>query len=138
MAVDLGQMPDEVEEVDPSSVHSLVALPAPETVISSTDPNHLSNLTASDQLSSLVDLSLERLKEILGWRVMRPETKLEVEQLKIQLSAISQTLGAQLKVDDNRLKKQSVDVLPKLLAELKEQERRQVIVDVSARHLGTQ
>jgi hypothetical protein len=80
-------------------------------------------------------MSLGKLREILSWPTVNPTCKMEIENTKLQLAAITQTLSAQLRVDDNRLKKQSVDVLPKLLAELREHEKRQVIVDVAARQI---
>lgn len=137
MAVDLGHMPEDVEgDVFVSNALGItVALPAPRVAPAASDDMPLSNLTASDQLSTLVDMSLGKLREILSWPTTNPSTKLEIENTKLQLAAITQTLGAQLRVDDNRLKKQNVDMLPKLLAELREHEKRQVIVDVAARQV---
>lgn len=138
MAVRLGEMPEDLEP-DTFVSHALgitLALPAPEKTMAA-DDLPLSNLTASDQLGSLVDMSLGKLREILAWPTVNPTCKLEIENVKLQLAAITQTLGAQLRVDDNRLKKQNVDMLPKLLAELREHEKRQVIVDVAAHQIQT-
>lgn len=140
MAVNLGEMPAEPREDTfvSNALGITLALPAPETTLAAADEMPVSRLTASDQLSSLVDMSLEKLREILSWPTVNPSCKLEVDNAKLQLAAITQTLGAQLRVDDNRLKKQNVDMLPKLLAELREQEKRQVIVDVAAHQLQVQ
>lgn len=113
-------------------------LPAPEDTLAVTmpEPAQMSSLTASDKLESLVDLSLDRLREILSWKVPAiPAHKMEFEQVKLQLSAVGQALSAQLKVDDNRLKKQSVDMLPALLTQLREHERAQVTVEATARQV---
>jgi len=136
MAVRLGDMPDDPEPDTfvSTALGITLALPAPEAVMEDTNVA-LSDLNASDQLSSLVDMSLGKLREILSWPTVNPTCKMEIENTKLQLAAITQTLSAQLRVDDNRLKKQSVDVLPKLLAELREHEKRQVIVDVAARQI---
>jgi hypothetical protein len=137
VAVKLGDMPEDLEpETFTSNALGItIALPAPEKTLAASDDLPLSNLTASDQLGSLVDMSLGKLREILSWPTVNPTCKMEIENVKLQLAAITQTLGAQLRVDDNRLKKQNVDMLPKLLAELREHEKRQVIVDVAAHQI---
>lgn len=140
MAVKLGDIPED-QELDTFVSNALgitLALPSPEKSLAAVEDTSLSSLNASDQLGSLVDMSLGKLREILSWPTVNPTCKLEIENVKLQLSAITQTLGAQLRVDDNRLKKQNVDMLPKLLAELREHEKRQVIVDVAAHQIHTQ
>lgn len=139
MAVKLGDIPNDPEPDTfvSNALGITLALPAPETTLVA-DDTPLSNLAASDQLGSLVDMSLGKLREILSWPTVNPTCKLEIENTKLQLAAITQTLGAQLRVDDNQLKKKNVDMLPKLLAELREHEKRQVIVDVAAHQIQSQ
>lgn len=152
--IDLGEFPEEYEEKPPSKVRaSLVEtrkdrrkeatalplvtplddLPDPETVfptIMVRAENDVSSLTASDKLETLTDTALKRLKEILQWDIPRGiAEKKDIEQVKLQLTAIGQVMTAQLKVDDNRLKKQSADMLPALLRELRDEERKLIVIE---------
>lgn len=121
------------ETMPPPAVMDLDSLPDPEVVLPSImvrAENDVSSLTASDKLETLTDTALKRLKEILQWDIPRGiADKKDIEQVKLQLTAIGQVMTAQLKVDDNRLKKQSADMLPALLRELRDEERKLIVIE---------
>lgn len=80
---------------------------------------------AAGQLEELVDLSLERLKEVLSPPVDWPNWRSVNQQITTALGVIS----AQSKVDETRLKRRSVDMLPKLL-EVMEREKKKLPVTI--------
>lgn len=52
-----------------------------------------------------------------------PATGLSTNALKVQMSAAGRILELQAKLDDSRLKRRKLDLLPKLLERISEEER---------------
>lgn len=82
---------------------------------------------ASGGLETLTKLSLERLKEILELPVPVQELQEFGEKIhrnviafaKIQLGAVERVLTTQTRVDETKLRRATVDALPKLLARVR-------------------
>jgi hypothetical protein len=80
-------------------------------------------LDGSSRLDDLVTLSLEKLREILTMPLPKEAlTNLEHKDFasalalaKTQLAATERVLATQVRVDETRLKRRQVDVLPRLL-----------------------
>lgn len=68
-------------------------------------------LDVSTALDDLTPLAVKRLGEVLQHQ---PDWD-NVRSIQLQLSAIQITLGTQVKVDESRLRKRRIDILPKLL-----------------------
>lgn len=98
-----------------------MALPDPGSPI----PDIVSPLTASDKLERLVDKSLDRLDNILELDMnMYGDPEQQMAVVRAHLSAVEKILNSQIRVDQNRLRKQGSDTLLDVLKELKEQERK--------------
>lgn len=67
--------------------------------------------TLDAELEDLTGLALKKMREILS----EPTDFSEPKALNIQLSAAQSVLTAQVRVDEGRLKKRKLDILPKLL-----------------------
>ena len=75
------------------------------------------------ELEDLTGLALRKMREILE----EPTDFNVPKSLQIQLSAAQSVLTAQVRVDEGRLKKRKLDILPKLLEAIAREERPRII-----------
>jgi hypothetical protein len=74
-----------------------------------------------DQLNQLVGMAIERLHELLA---IAPRL-LDERQVRLQITAALSILQTQVKVDESRLKRRKLDVLPRLIELIKEERAKQ-------------
>jgi hypothetical protein len=74
-----------------------------------------------DQLNQQVGLAIERLHELLA---IAPRL-LDERQVRLQITAALSILQTQVKVDESRLKRRKLDVLPRLIELVREERAKQ-------------
>ena len=82
----------------------------------------LADTSASETLEGLTKKSMDRLSEILDLELPTDELDDTVKVAKLLLTAADTSLKVQVRVDEARLRRQNVDILPeiqKILAEEK-------------------
>lgn len=77
----------------------------------------------SAKLEGLTGLALDRAHDILK-DPLDTDSGYYPEELRAQASIIKTTLSTQVRVDENRLRKRELDVMPKLKAIIAEEEKR--------------
>ena len=75
------------------------------------DEERVSVLDASAELEDLTGLALGKVREILNEPIDWDNTRM----VNAQLSAATTVLNTQVRVDEGRLRKRKLDILPKLL-----------------------
>lgn len=73
---------------------------------------------AANELESLVPLALDKYREVL----LQPACD-DLDLLKLQVATAANVINATLKVDEGRLKRRKLDILPKLLEIISQEER---------------
>jgi len=124
------------EEIPPA----VVVDDKPPPLLRADDPPIESGMSSSsDELASLVGLSLRRLREILNLPLPHPSVHGYEEvtaMARVHLSATEKVLNTQVRVDDNVLKRRVASTNARLLRELVEHEKHvrleSTVVDVAA------
>lgn len=91
----------------------------PDVTVRRAPPAELEEDRAAE-LEDLTGLALQKMREILQEPTDFDQPKL----VQIQLTAASNVLSAQVRVDEGRLKKRKLDILPKLLEAIAKEESR--------------
>lgn len=89
-----------------------------------TPPAHRPTVTeegseAAHELESLVPLALEAYRDVL----LQPTSFDDLDFAKLKIATAANVINATLKVDEGRLKRRKLDILPKLLEIISQEER---------------
>lgn len=117
----LAALADEDDEPPVSALKSLDVLPPPVFEPAYTEPKELAG--AATELEELTPLALRKYREVLEADINWDDLKM----IRLQVDTAANVINATLKVDDGRLKRRKLDILPKLLEIIAREEKGRII-----------